>query len=53
LIKNKKPGSIVNISSILSMRAISEVVVTYGASKGAVDNLTRNMVLDLAPQQVG
>jgi len=51
LIKNKKPGAIVNMSSVASMRAVS-TLVSYGAAKGAMDNLTKNMVLDLAPHQI-
>jgi len=51
LIKNKKPGAIVNISSLAAMRAWSRVT-SYGSSKGALDSLTRHMVLDLAPHQI-
>lgn len=51
MIKNKKPGAIVNISSQVSKRATVAQAV-YGASKGALDNLTKTMVLELGPHQV-
>lgn len=51
MIKNNKPGSIVNISSQVSKRAtVSQAV--YGASKGALDNLTKHMVLELGPHKI-
>lgn len=51
MIKNKKPGAIVNISSQVSKRATVAQAV-YGASKGALDNLTKTMVLELGPHQI-
>ncbi|MBN2419611.1 MAG: SDR family oxidoreductase [Deltaproteobacteria bacterium] len=44
--ENKK-GSIINISSMASMRAITRVV-GYSAGKAAVDNFTRWMAVELA-----
>lgn len=46
-----KSGSIVNISSQTAMIAI-EKHATYAASKGALDQLTKVMALELAPYQV-
>lgn len=46
-----KGGSIVNISSQTAMIAI-ENHATYSASKGALDQLTKVMALELAPYQV-
>lgn len=47
----KKGGSIVNISSQSAMIAIPDHA-TYCASKGALDQLTKVMALELAPFQV-
>jgi L-xylulose reductase len=44
-------GSIVNISSQATMRAVKDHTV-YCASKGALDQLTRVMALELGPHQV-
>ncbi len=46
-----KGGSIVNLSSQAAMIAI-ENHATYCASKGALDQLTKVMALELAPYQV-
>ncbi len=42
-------GSIVNISSLTAHRALTRVV-GYGAAKAAVENLTRWLAVELAPQ---
>jgi len=47
----RKGGSIVNISSQTAMIAI-EKHATYCASKGALDQLTKVMALELAPYQI-
>ncbi|XP_078427113.1 L-xylulose reductase-like isoform X2 [Cetorhinus maximus] len=44
-------GSIVNISSQASQSAVRDHAV-YGASKGAVDTLTKVMALELGPHQI-
>ena len=40
-------GSIINIASVLSFRA-AKGVISYAASKGAVQQLTTNLALELA-----
>ena len=40
--RKQKSGSIVNISSIVAIRALSYPCVTYSASKGAVNQLTQS-----------
>jgi NAD(P)-dependent dehydrogenase (short-subunit alcohol dehydrogenase family) len=47
----KTGGNIINIASVLGLVG-SPWAVAYGASKGAVVNLTRSMALDLAPKNV-
>lgn len=42
-----KPGSIINIASILGLR-VAHTLSAYSASKAAVDHLTRAMALELA-----
>jgi NAD(P)-dependent dehydrogenase (short-subunit alcohol dehydrogenase family) len=44
-------GSIVNISSLAAHRALTRVV-GYGAAKAAVENLTRWLAVELAPEGV-
>ncbi|XP_054153306.1 L-xylulose reductase-like [Oppia nitens] len=50
-IKTKTKGVIVNISSQSSMRALKDHVV-YCATKGAVDQITRVMALELAQHHI-
>ena len=47
----KQQGSIVNISSICSTQAQPNLT-TYGASKAALDQLTKTMALELGPYHV-
>ncbi|XP_022256305.1 uncharacterized protein LOC106471982 [Limulus polyphemus] len=49
LIESK--GSIINVSSILSKRG-DATGLSYSMSKGALDQFTRSVALDLAPKQV-
>jgi len=51
LIEKKKPGAIVNISSQASVVALKDHA-SYCASKGALDQLTRVMALELAPHNI-
>jgi len=51
LIERKKPGAIVNISSQASVIALQNHT-SYCASKGALDQLTRVMALELAPHNI-
>jgi L-xylulose reductase len=51
MIKHNKPGAIVNISSQSSMRALKEHLV-YCATKGALDQITRVLALELAPHKI-
>ena len=44
-------GAIVNISSFLSTTARA-LLTAYGASKAALDQVTRTMSLELGPHQV-
>jgi NAD(P)-dependent dehydrogenase (short-subunit alcohol dehydrogenase family) len=47
----KRPGSIVNIASILGI-AVMKTLAPYSASKAAVISLTRSMALELARSQI-
>ena len=51
MIENSSGGAIVNVSSQASMRALPLHGV-YCATKGALDQLTRVMALELGPSQV-
>merc|ERR1711860_80138 len=51
MIDRKSPGTIVNVSSVLSNRAQVNYSA-YGASKGALDQLTRSMALELGPHGI-
>ncbi|MCC7165296.1 MAG: SDR family oxidoreductase [Anaerolineae bacterium] len=49
--EQKKPGSIVNMSSFGAARAHREMVA-YDATKGGIEAATRAMAMDLAPWQI-
>ena len=51
MIERGKGGSIVNISSIAGMKALEKRTV-YCSSKGALDQLTRCLALELGPHKV-
>lgn len=51
LIARKKPGTIINIASILGKLA-KDNFINYGATKGALINLTEYMALDLLPHGI-
>lgn len=51
MISNGKGGSIVNVSSQASLRALPDHA-SYCASKGALDMLTKVMALELGPHQI-
>lgn len=51
LVEARRPGTIINVSSITSEVAI-EFQAHYAASKGAVRMLTRSMALELAPHRI-
>lgn len=51
MIEKGEGGSIVNISSILS-RTAQPNTSAYSSTKGAVDNMTRCMALELGPHNV-
>ena len=51
MLSRGKGGSIVNISSVAS-KCPSEGVAAYCASKGALDQLSRVMALELGPHRV-
>ena len=51
MIASKRSGSIVNVSSQASMVGLQDHV-TYCASKGALDQITRCMALELGPHKV-
>jgi len=51
LVDRGQPGSIVNISSILGQRTGSRQS-SYGAAKAALDQLTRNLAMELARSHI-
>jgi NAD(P)-dependent dehydrogenase (short-subunit alcohol dehydrogenase family) len=51
LIVRQRPGSIINIASILGKMARG-MFINYGVSKGALINLTEYMALDLLPYAI-
>ena len=51
LIARQRPGTIVNIASILAKLA-KERFINYGVTKGALINLTEYMALDLLPHGI-
>lgn len=51
LIKRGVPGTIVNISSLGSLRAFRDHIL-YGASKAALDYVTKTMAMEYGPHQV-
>ena len=51
MIKRGAQGSIVNVSSAASSRALN-LHTSYCASKAALDSLTRSMALELGPHKV-
>lgn len=51
MIARKQSGSIVNVSSQASLRALENHAV-YCATKGALDSLTRTMAFELGPHQI-
>ncbi|XP_078483426.1 L-xylulose reductase-like [Ciona intestinalis] len=51
MVERKSGGSIVNVSSQASMRGIENHTI-YGATKAALDNVTKNMSLELGPHKI-
>ena len=51
MIEHQLPGAIVNVSSQSSMRAVRDHT-SYCVSKGALDQLTRMMALELGPHNI-
>lgn len=47
MIANEKPGSIINIASVLGMR-VAKALTSYIAAKAGVIHMTRSMALELA-----
>ena len=45
-------GSIINVSSISSIRYLNLPTAVYSAAKGALNELTRNIAIHHAPQQI-
>jgi NAD(P)-dependent dehydrogenase (short-subunit alcohol dehydrogenase family) len=45
-------GSIINISSIASLRHVGISYVSYGTSKAAMNQMTRTTAVEFAPQHV-
>ncbi len=50
LIANEQPGSIINISSVLGVRANTDA--DYSVSKAGLNQLTRSLALELAPHGI-
>jgi 3-oxoacyl-[acyl-carrier protein] reductase len=44
-------GSVINVSSVASTKGLAGATV-YGATKGALDQITRNHAIELAPRKV-
>jgi 3-oxoacyl-[acyl-carrier protein] reductase len=44
-------GSVINISSVASTKGLPHATV-YGATKGALDQITRNHAIELAPRRI-
>ena len=51
MVDRGKGGAIVNISSMAAVMGLP-LHAAYGASKGALDQVTRVMALELGPKQV-
>jgi NAD(P)-dependent dehydrogenase (short-subunit alcohol dehydrogenase family) len=51
MVASGKPGAIINVSSQSSMRAVQDHT-GYCTSKGALDQLTRMMALELGPHNI-
>lgn len=55
IMKNQGGGNIINISSITAFRGFEEEVqpsIAYNATKGAINNLTMNLAVKLAPYNI-
>ena len=48
----QKSGSIINISSINSIRTLPAISGAYGASKAAINALTREIAVEYAPKGI-
>lgn len=51
MIRDQRPGAIVHVSSQASMVGLADHTA-YCASKGALDQLTRTMALELGPHRI-
>lgn len=52
LMRSRKSGAIINISSIASIRHMGVPSAVYSAAKAAVNEFTRNIAVELAPDNV-
>lgn len=52
MVERKEGGAIVNVSSVAGFKAVPNHTA-YCAAKGAMDQLTRTMALELGPHKVG
>ena len=52
MVERKNGGAIVNISSVGGYKAVPNHTI-YCSAKGAMDQLTRTMALELGPHKVG